>query len=218
MQQMASIKKHRLWLIVNLLALIPLAQLGWQLATSPLGMQKGTLLLTGRTALILLVISLACTPIASIIGFRVVLSVRKSLGLWGFLYAMVHLLVFLARDTNWQLEMAYLLIRYKAAYAQAGLAALILLLPLALTSNKWAMRRLGKNWKRIHRLVYLAVPLVVVHFWWRRIWVSADGFEDLLEPVLYAIVVGLLLLMRLSPVRQYLRTLGQRSVSNRASN
>jgi sulfoxide reductase heme-binding subunit YedZ len=144
--------------------------------------------------LVFLVLSLACTPINSVFGYRPVLRLRRTLGLYAFMYVALHLLIFVGLDYGFDL----LLIReaiFEKRYALVGFAAFLILLPLAVTSTKGWMKRLGKLWKHLHRFVYLAALLAVVHF----VWLVKS---DIREPLVYgAIVVGLLL-MRLSPVRR----------------
>jgi sulfoxide reductase heme-binding subunit YedZ len=187
---------------------------------------KRLILFTGKTALILLVLSLCCTPAARIFGWRQALTVRKSLGLWGFGFALCHGLFILGgkeifytlqawRDAGKLISPALFLGLTKTPYARWGAIALTLLIPLALTSNKLAMRWLGKNWKRLHRLVYLAVPLAVLHYWQREnfltmIWPPGEQ-PDFRQPVLFALLVGVLLLVRIPVVHRFLLLLAQRS-------
>ncbi|MEZ4663838.1 MAG: ferric reductase-like transmembrane domain-containing protein [Caldilineaceae bacterium] len=97
---------------------------------------------------------------------------------------------------------------FKVPFARFGLFGLLLLIPLALTSNRWAMRRLGKNWKRLHRLVYIAVPLLVWHYWQRETWESTLGMGrtvDWTQPVLLRCWLEVLLVMRIPRVRKLIR-------------
>jgi len=147
---------------------------------------------TGRTALILLVLSLACTPINTVVGFKQVLRVRRALGVYAFLYASLHFLTFVGLDYGFDLSLIGQVIS-EQRYVIAGFAAGVILLLLTITSTKGWQKRLGKNWKRLHRLVYLAGILVVVHF----VWLS----KDWREAARYGAVVAVLLALRLPWVR-----------------
>ena len=220
-------KLRPLWLLVNGIGVILAARLGWMLwgaqVLSGWALFKDSattdiVLYTGKTGLLLLLLSLACTPL-SIVGWREAITVRKSLGLWGFGFGLFHSLYFLggkgiffkfeAWESIWQ-TLTYVFepdMFAKVPFARYGLFGLLLLIPLALTSNRWAMRRLGKNWKRLHRLVYAAVPLLVWHYWRRETWESTLGMGrtvDWTQPVLFALLVGGLLVMRIPGVRKWI--------------
>jgi sulfoxide reductase heme-binding subunit YedZ len=184
-------------LFVHIGALVPFVLLVWDAWTGNLTVnpiQEATLR-TGKTALVLLIFSLSATPIASIIGFRDALRVRRPLGLYAFFYASIHFLIFVGLDYtfNWPLLKGAL---FEKRYALVGFTAFLILLPLAVTSTKGWQRRLRKHWKNLHRLVYLAAVLVIVHYVWL---VKAD----IREPLAYGAVVGLLLLARVSSVRRW---------------
>jgi len=157
------LQENWFWWAVTLAALAPLAALAWNGWHGALGVDPVNTInnLSGRAALIVLFLSLACTPLNTIFGFRRALTVRKSLGLIAFAYASLHLLNFVTR---------------------AG------------------MRRLGKNWKRLHRFVYVAGVLVGLHFLWQ-----AKATERW-EPLVYAAILALLLFVRIPAVRQWLVT------------
>jgi len=144
---------------------------------------------TGKPALVLLVLTLACTPINSILGFRNALRVRRTLGLYAFLYACVHFVVFLGLDYGFNpflLREAVL----EKPYALVGFGAFLTLVPLAITSSRTWMIRLGRRWKLLHRLVYLTGVLVVVHY----VWLVKS---DIRQPLAFGAAIGLLLLLRL---------------------
>ena len=119
--------------------------------------------------------------------------------LYAFLYAAVHFLIFSVLDYGLDLSLIWDAIAEKR-FVLVGFAAFLILTPLAITSTKGWMRRLGKNWKRLHYGVYLAAVLVIVHFVWL---VKAD----IRRPLLYGAVVALLLVLRLPPVRRWITKL-----------
>jgi sulfoxide reductase heme-binding subunit YedZ len=185
-------------LAVHVGALLPFARLAWDALNNDLTANpiKEATLRTGFAALVLLVLSLACTPVALATGHKRVLALRRSLGLYGFFYASIHLLIFLAVDYGFDLELILQDFGEKR-FIIAGLAAYLLLVPLAITSTQGWVRRLGKRWRRLHRLVYLAVPVAVIHF----VWLVKS---DIRLPLFFGAVVALLLVVRLPAVRRRL--------------
>jgi sulfoxide reductase heme-binding subunit YedZ len=157
---------------------------------------------TGKAALVLLVLSLAVSPLYALVGYKPVLKVRRTLGLYAFSYVTLHFLIFVGVDYgfDWGLLREALL---EKRYALVGFAAGLILLPLALTSTKGWMARLGRNWKRLHRLVYLAGILAVVHY----IWLVKS---DIRQPLFYGGIVLLLLFMRLAIVRRWVKGVRER--------
>jgi sulfoxide reductase heme-binding subunit YedZ len=119
------------------------------------------------------------------------MSLRRMLGLFAFFYVSLHLLTWVGLDQGFDLDSIFADI-VKRPYVTVGFAAWLLLLPLALTSTRGMMRRLGRNWQRLHRAVYPAAVLGILHHLWQ---VRAD----VLEPLLYAMVLTLLLLARWRP-------------------
>jgi sulfoxide reductase heme-binding subunit YedZ len=149
--------------------------------------------LSGRAALALLLLSLACTPVHTLLGLKWVLRVRKALGLYAFLYAALHFFAFVWLDYGLQLGLIVPAI-FAQLYIVPGFVAGLILLVLAITSTRGWQRRLGRGWKRLHRLVYLAGLLAVAHFWWL--------VKDVGEPLRYGAVLALLLLLRVPRVRE----------------
>ena len=172
-------------------AMAPLATLIARGATGALGadpIAEGLNQL-GLAALILLVASLACTPLKMITGWTWPIRIRKELGLLAFFYALLHVSVYVGLDQSFHLR-AILADVVKRRFIFFGFAAFVLLTPLAATSTRAAVRRLGfVRWKRIHRLAYFAASLGALHFIWRV-------KKDLREPMLYAIVLAALFLVR----------------------
>jgi sulfoxide reductase heme-binding subunit YedZ len=148
---------------------------------------------TGRAALVLLLLSLACTPINTIFGLRRVLRVRRALGLYAFMYAALHFMTFVGLDYAFDFGLLGPAI-FDQRFVIVGFAAFLLLLALALTSTRGWQKRLGRKWKRLHMLVYLAGGLVIVHF----LWAVKDGRE----PLRYGILLVLLLAVRVPWVRR----------------
>jgi methionine sulfoxide reductase heme-binding subunit len=150
---------------------------------------------TGLRGLQLLVLSLLCTPLILLTRLSAFNTVRRALGLYGFFYVSAHLLTFAWLDFGLDLGLIALEITEKP-YIVAGLTAFALLIPLAITSTRGWIRRLGPRWKTLHRLVYLIVPIGVLHFWWA---LKQDLNEALL---IYAPLVLILLVFRLPAVRR----------------
>jgi len=164
---------------------------------------------TGRHAITLLVLSLACTPLNSLFGWRELIKRRRALGLYAFMYASIHVVIFIDIDYGlaWSLIAKTI---FEKPYIIVGVISFLLLIPLAFTSfNVWK-KRLKKNWKRIHQMVYLIAPLVVLHFAWSK---KGDLFRlegDIIRPLIYGLIVVLLLIFRIHPVRRALASLRDR--------
>jgi sulfoxide reductase heme-binding subunit YedZ len=193
------LQKHWLWLAANAGALFPLAWLAWDyfqdnLSVNPIADITAR---TGQPAIILLMLSLACTPVNIISGYARVLTLRRSLGLYAFMYACLHFLTFVGLDYGFNLEFILGDALLEKRYIIVGLAALLILIPLAITSTRGWMKRLGRNWKRLHQLVYVAGGLAVFHFLWL---VKATR---LYEPLIYAVILTVLLVIRIPPVRRF---------------
>ncbi len=201
---MNTLRAQWLRIAVHVGSLIPLAALIWDYFNNQLGANpiRAMTLRTGKTALILLMLSLACTPANTVFGFRQALKVRRALGLYAFLYAAIHLLVFAGLDYGFDLGLLQGAI-LEQRFVLVGLAAFLILVPLAVTSTKGWMKRLGQRWKTLHQWVYLAALLVIVHFVWL---VKADTRE----PLLYGAVVVLLLVVRIPRIRQMVSNVRRR--------
>ncbi|HEY3310120.1 MAG TPA: protein-methionine-sulfoxide reductase heme-binding subunit MsrQ [Anaerolineales bacterium] len=155
---------------------------------------------TGIQALTFLLLSLACTPLSSILGWRELTKRRKALGNYGFLYASIHVLTFIGLDYAFNF-MSILRDVGTKWYILIGLLAFLLLVPLAFTSFKYWMKRLGKNWKRLHWLAYIISPLVALHF---LLSVKGDLTRlqgNILQPLLYGSVALILLILRISTIK-----------------
>lgn len=150
---------------------------------------------TGRTAIIFLILSLSITPINTLFGLRQLIPLRRWLGLYAFLYAAVHVSIFTGVDYGFDLVLLREAILEKP-YAFVGAATFLILLPLALTSTQGWMRRLKKNWKRLHRLVYVAGPLATIHYAWAQ-------KADIRIPIAVGILILILLVLRIGIVRTW---------------
>ena len=153
----------------HIACLAPIAWLVWQGFQNNLGPDPThtVTFFTGRGALRLLVISLAITPVRRLIPpLSGIIRFRRMLGLYAFFYACLHLLTYVWLYAGFSLD-AMIDDITKRRFITAGLAAWALMLPLALTSTTWSIRKLGgKNWNRLHRLAYLSAIAGVVHYWW----------------------------------------------------
>jgi sulfoxide reductase heme-binding subunit YedZ len=144
---------------------------------------------SGRTAINLLILSLACTPIRNIFGLRAFMKIRKTLGLFSFSYAVLHFLIFAGLDFQFNFSWIGAEIIQKP-FIQIGLAALVLLIPLAITSFKLTQKDIGNKWGKIHKLVYAAAILSILHY----VLATKGNF---FKPTLYALITVVLLLLRI---------------------
>ena len=164
---------------------------------------------TGIHALTFLLYSLACTPLSSIFGWRELTQRRKALGNYGFMYAALHVTTFFWLDYGLDLLAIWRDVGTKW-YIIIGLTAFLLLLPLAFTSFTYWQKRLGKNWKRLHKVVYVIAPLVAVHF---LLSVKGDLFHfsgNIVRPVVYGSIALILLTLRISTIKLMLIALRTR--------
>jgi len=183
--------------ITGLLALIPVSRTGWRFFTDGLGANPIAEAMNqlGFWTLTLLMASLACTPLKIVTGWTWPIKIRKMLGLMAFFYATLHFGMYLGVDQFFDFAAIGKDI-VKRKFITIGFAAFLILIPLAITSPSRMVKRLGfPRWKRLHRLVYLAATLGVIHFVWRV-------KSDYRQPLLFAFVLLVLLLVR---VADYLR-------------
>ncbi len=175
---------------VWLLALLPLARLFWlgfndDLGANPVEFVEHS---TGTWALVFLLITLSMTPIRLLTGQVWQIQLRRMLGLFMFFYACLHMVTYVWLDFAliWD-EMLIDITKHPRILV--GLAAFLLTIPLAVTSNSYMIKRLKSNWKKLHQLVYLIAILAVVHYWMLV-------KKDLTEPIYYAVALVLLLSIR----------------------
>jgi sulfoxide reductase heme-binding subunit YedZ len=176
--------------IVWIACLIPLATLVFGAFAGTLGANPVERIThrTGLTALILLLTSLAITPLRKWSGILWLIQYRRLVGLFAFFYGSLHLLTYLWLDQNFSIpEIAHDVV--KRPFITMGTLAWFLLFPLALTSTQKSIRALGKNWTRLHRLVYIAAAAGTIHFYWLV-------KRDKREPLLYIAVLTALLSWR----------------------
>jgi methionine sulfoxide reductase heme-binding subunit len=177
---------------VWVVCLLPAAALAYrgltgQLTANPI---EYLTLQTGFWALTLLMATLAVTPLRRLTGWNRIIGVRRTLGLFAFFYATVHLLIYITLDRFFEFGDIGADI-LKRPYITVGFLAFLLLLPLAITSTRGWIRRLGRRWLLLHRLIYLAAALAVLHFYWKK---SAKA--DVSEPLIFAAILAALLLFR----------------------
>lgn len=177
--------------LVFILCLMPLVRLIWLGYSNKLGANPVEFIehSTGFWSLFLLIVTLSLTPIRMITGRVWQLQLRRLLGLYVFFYASLHISTYLWLDYSfdWSDIIKDII---KHPYVLVGFSAYLLLLPLAATSNNLMIRVLRDRWKKLHQLVYLIAFLVIIHFWWLV-------KKDIREPLFYASVLILLLLIRI---------------------
>jgi sulfoxide reductase heme-binding subunit YedZ len=185
---LAMTRNHVLKPIVWIACLAPLASLVIGIFAGTLGANPVERIThrTGLTTLILLLVGLAITPLRRLSGVLWLIQYRRLVGLFAFFYGSLHLLTYLWLDQNFNVHsMAHDVA--KRPFITMGALAWILLLPLALTSTQRSIRALGKNWRRIHRLVYAAAAAGAIHFYWL---VKRDEREPLLYIAILTALLG----------------------------
>ena len=188
------------WILFGLLLLplLRLVMLGLQdsLTANPIEFITRA---TGDWTLYFLCLTLAITPLRRITGLNALVRFRRMLGLFTFFYASLHFMTFIWFDHFFDLaEMMRDIL--KRPFIAMGFSAFILLVPLALTSNDAMLRRLGRRWSLLHRLIYPIAILALLHFWWMR-----AGKHNFAEPLVMSAVVAILLALRLIWLRRTFR-------------
>lgn len=183
---MTAVKK-----IVFLLCLVPFAVLIFNALTDNLGTNpiEAIRLFTGDWTLYFLLLTLAVTPVRRVFHWNELIRYRRMLGLYAFFYANLHFFSYLILDQFFDWQEIWLDV-LKRPYITIGTAAFVMLIPLAVTSTNNMMKRLGKNWKRLHSLIYVAATLGILHFLWL---VKAD----VRKPLLLGAILVILLVLRL---------------------
>ncbi len=199
-------KKRRILLLkglVWLLGLAPAAWLVWRGFTDRLGANaiEEVLHRLGDTSLIALLVALSITPIRRLTGWHILAPLRRPIGLFAFFYLTMHFLWYAVIDEG--LAFGYIIEDViERPYILAGFTAWLLLIPLAITSTKGWIRRLKKNWQRLHRLVYVSTGLGVLHFYWQ---VKANTYWPIVATTVL-VVLMLLRIRRRKPRRERERT------------
>jgi sulfoxide reductase heme-binding subunit YedZ len=177
--------------IIFLAALIPLGRLAWKAFHDGLGANPIEVIThsTGDWTLILVLTTLSITPLRRITRQYWLIGVRRMIGLFAFFYGTLHFLTYIWLDKFFDVHEMLKDIA-KRRFITVGFTAFVLMIPLALTSTAWSIRRLGgKNWQLLHRLIYFTAILAVIHYFWL---VKADHRK----PIEYGIVLSLLLAYR----------------------
>ena len=189
-------------------ALLPLARLIWlgihdDLSANPVEFVERS---TGTWALVFLLITLSMTPIRLLTGQIWQIQLRRMLGLWMFFYACLHITTYVWLDYSflWSDIVKDII---KHPYVIVGFSAFLLTIPLAVTSNNFMIKRLKKNWKKLHQLIYVIAILAILHFWWLV-------KKDVTEPFYYAAVLIILFGIRLYYQYSNKKVLNDKSLSN----
>jgi sulfoxide reductase heme-binding subunit YedZ len=180
--------------VLFVLALLPFARLALFTFTDNLGANPIEFITwnTGDWTLYFLCITLAITPLRRVTNWVWLVRLRRMFGLFAFFYVALHFMTFFWFDHFFDLGEMWKDV-LKRPFITVGFSAFVLLIPLAVTSTNKMIRRLGaKRWQWLHRLIYLIVPLGVLHFWWMK-----AGKNLLAQPILFATIVAVLLLSRL---------------------
>ncbi|MGE5252037.1 MAG: sulfite oxidase heme-binding subunit YedZ [Bacteroidota bacterium] len=192
-----------LQLLVHIGAWYPLAHLLIDLLTHDLTANPIQALeqRTGLAAITLLIITLACTPMSSLFGWKEPLKRRRALGLYAFMYATIHVIIFMDLDYGlaWSLIVQTI---FQKPYILLGVTAFLMLIPLAMTSFDIWKQRMGRNWKRLHRLIYYIAPIAVLHYAWGRKGTFFLLEGEILKPLIYALVFILLMVLRIPAVKR----------------
>ncbi len=195
------LKSHWRWSGLNLFAVSAFFTVLTQGSTDWDADTFDPMLESGKWAIRFLLASLTMTPLNAYFGWSSAIKLRKSAGLWAFGFASLHILLYV-REVD-----LYWLIVYMPSFLAFGLTGIVILTALAVTSNRWSMQRLGKNWKRLHRLVYLAGIAVVTHSLLamtvsKKMTIRDPQAQNELK--LYAAMLAALLVVRIPLVRQLL--------------
>lgn len=201
--------KYRVYIkaLVFLLALLPLLQLFLGVLQNTLGPDPAKALahLSGEWALRFLIITMALTPLRIITRSSEWVHYRRMIGLFVFFYAALHLLIYCVflLGLQWQDLWVDILER---PYITVGFVAWLLLLPLAVTSTKRWQRKLGRQWSRLHKLIYIVSALVLLHILWQ-------ARSDLAEPLVYVLIFSVLMLFRFPRVKRAFNTRAKKTAA-----
>jgi methionine sulfoxide reductase heme-binding subunit len=178
-------------LVIFVLALLPFLRMVWLTAQGvPVDPVEFLTHGSGDWALYLLCATLAVTPLRRLTGWNWLVRLRRMTGLYTFFYAFMHFTTFLWFDHFFDVAAMWKDV-LKRPFITVGFAAFVLLIPLAATSTTVMIKRLGRNWARLHKLIYLVAPLAILHYWWMK--AGKHNFE---QPIVWGSVVAVLLLLR----------------------
>ena len=186
--------------LIFILALLPLDRLIWLGFTDGLGANPIEFITrsTGTWALVFLCLTLAMTPLRLLTNSVAWIRYRRMLGLFCFFYASIHFGIWLWLDHSFDLVAMWQDV-LKRPFITMGFIALMMLIPLALSSNHWAQRMLGRRWSLLHRLVYIIACIAILHYWWHK-----STKNDIETVSIYAMVILALLCCRIPYIRQRL--------------
>ncbi|QKM65643.1 sulfoxide reductase heme-binding subunit YedZ [Polynucleobacter tropicus] len=185
--------------ILFVISLIPLVRLLWLASSDGLGANPIEFITrsTGTWTLVFLCITLAMTPMRMITGSADWIKLRRMFGLFCFFYAFLHFGIWFYLDQSLDLQ-AMIHDVLKRPFITMGFFSFVLLLPLALTSNQWSIRKLGRRWTLLHKLVYVIACTAITHYWWHK-----AGKNDLGTVAIYVVVIVGLLCLRLPVIRRW---------------
>jgi sulfoxide reductase heme-binding subunit YedZ len=206
----AKLKITWLQIVVHILGWLPLAWIIFNYFTNKFSINpiQDIEQRLGDTAAYFLIGSLVCTPLNTLTGWREPIKRRRALGLYCFMYVCLHVFTFIGLDYGFNLHLIGGIVLQKP-YAIVGVATFTLLLPLAVTSFRWWMKKLGRNWHNLHRLVYLAAVLDILHFAWAKKGNLFTLSGDVLQPFLLGVLLLVLLILRIPPVRRWASAMRQ---------
>ena len=178
---------------IFLISLLPLARLIWlgfhdDLGANPIEFITRS---TGTWALVFLCLSLAMTPLRILTGMSIWIKLRRMLGLFCFFYACIHFAIWFWLDQGLDIQAMWADV-VKRPFITMGFLTLLMLTPLALTSNQWSVRKLGRRWTALHKLVYVIACTAILHYWWHK-----AGKNDLSTVSVYGGIIFALLIFRL---------------------
>ena len=186
-----------------LISLLPLGRLVWlgyhdDLGANPIEWITRS---TGTWTLVFLCINLAMTPLRLITGWASWIKLRRMFGLFCFFYAAIHFSIWFWLDQNLNLQAMWADV-IKRPFITMGFITFVLLIPLALSSNHWALQRLGRHWSVLHKLIYVIACTALIHYWWHK-----AGKNDVGTVMIYAVVILFLLTFRLPIIKKRLQLL-----------
>ena len=187
--------------IFFILSLLPLIRLIWLGLHDGLGANPVEWITrsTGTWALVFLCVALAMTPLRLVTGSTQWIKMRRMFGLFCFFYALLHFLIWVWLDQNFDVD-AMIKDVIDRPFITMGFVSFVLLIPLALSSNQYSLRLLGKHWSLLHKLVYVIACTAIIHYWWHK-----AGKNDFETVSIYAVLILVLLCFRIPIVKQYFK-------------